>query len=376
MRFLTADYLFPLYIAPIKQGVLQISDNKEVIAVFENRNEVPQKKLEVFEGILCPGFVNAHCHLELSHLLGKAEKGKGFLDFIGAIQQRDSYTAIEKQIAINKAEQQMITNGIVAVGDICNTTDTLSQKQKSNLKYYNFIEVFGVKDDLVKQIISDAKYIRNQFRKVGQKATISPHAPYSVPPKLMNEIKNSFSNEDELMTIHMQETKHENELFEHKRGSFYNWLKEINASPEVWNNRTKSNSVLEELGNKKILLVHNTFSKKKYISDNYYCTCPKANLYIENALPDYSIFDADKLCVGTDSLASNNSLSILEELNIIQENSNFDLNNLLKIACKNGAEALGFEQLGTFEKGKIPGVNVIGNLDGVKVTAESFIKVI
>ena len=376
MRFLTADYLFPLYTAPIKQGVLQISDNKEVIAVFENRSEVPQEKLEVFEGVLCPGFVNTHCHLELSHLLGKAEKGKGFLDFIGVIQQRDSYTAIEKQIAIKKAEQQMITNGIVAVGDICNTTDTLSQKQKSNLKYYNFIEVFGVKDDLVKQIISDAKYIRNQFRKVGQKATISPHAPYSVPPKLMEEIKNSFSNKDELMTIHMQETIHENELFEHKRGSFYNWLKEINASPEVWNNRTKSNSVLEELENKKMLLVHNTFAKKKNISDNYYCTCPKANLYIENALPDYSIFDADKLCVGTDSLASNNSLSILEELNIIQENSNFDLNNLLKIACKNGAEALGFEQLGTFEKGKIPGVNVIGNLDGVKVTAESFIKVI
>ena len=376
MRFLTADYLFPLYIAPIKQGVLQISDNKEVIAVFENRNEVPQKKLEVFEGILCPGFVNAHCHLELSHLLGKAEKGKGFLDFIGAIQQRDSYTAIEKQIAINKAEQQMITNGIVAVGDICNTTDTLSQKEKGNLQYYNFIEVFGVKDDLENQIISDAKDLRNQFRKVGQKATISPHAPYSVPPKLMEEIKNSFSNEDELMTIHMQETKHENELFEHKRGSFYNWLKEINASPEVWNNRTKSNSVLEELGNKKMLLIHNTFAKKKNISDNYYCTCPKANLYIENALPDYSIFDVDKLCVGTDSLASNNSLSILEELNIIQENSNFDLNNLLKIACKNGAEALGFEQLGTFEKEKIPGVNLIGNLDGVKVTAESFIKVI
>ena len=367
MRFLTADYLFPLYIAPIKQGVLQISDNKEVIAVFENRSEVPQEKLELFEGILCPGFVNAHCHLELSHLLGKAEKGKGFLDFIGAIQQRDSYTAIEKQIAINKAEQQMITNGIVAVGDICNTTDTLSQKQKSNLKYYNFIEVFGVKDDLVKQIISDAKYIRNQFRKVGQKATISPHAPYSVPPKLMEEIKNSFSNEDELMTIHMQETKHENELFEHKRGSFYNWLKEINTSPEVWNNRSKSNSVLEDLENKKMLLVHNTFAKKKNISDNYYCTCPKANLYIENALPDYSIFDADKLCVGTDSLASNDSLSILEELNIIHENSNFDMNTLLKIACKNGAEALGFEQLGTFEKGKIPGVNLITDFKKAEV---------
>ena len=75
----------------------------------------------------------------------------------------------------------------------------------------------------------------------------------------------------------------------------------------------------------------------------------------------------EKLCVGTDSLASNNSLSILEELNIIQENSNFDLNTLLKIACKNGAEALGFEKLGTFEKGKIPGVNLIFDLNELKV---------
>ncbi|MBT5614950.1 MAG: amidohydrolase family protein, partial [Flavobacteriales bacterium] len=82
-----------------------------------------------------------------------------------------------------------------------------------------------------------------------------------------------------------------------------------------------------------------------------------------------SIFDADKLCVGTDSLASNNSLSILEELNIIQENSNFDLNTLLKIACKNGAEALGFEKLGTFEKRKIPGVNLIFDLNELKVIA-------
>ena len=85
-------------------------------------------------------------------------------------------------------------------------------------------------------------------------------------------------------------------------------------------------------------------------------------------LPDYSIFDVDKLCVGTDSLASNNSLSILEELLIIKENSNFDLNTLLKIACKNGAEALGFEQLGSFEKGKIPGVNLINNIEIFKVS--------
>jgi len=127
--------------------------------------------------------------------------------------------------------------------------------------------------------------------------------------------------------------------------------------------------VLNELGDKKILLVHNTFSRKEDITDNYYCTCPKANLYIENSLPDYSIFNAEKLCVGTDSLASNNSLSILDEIQIIKENSDFDLHTLLKIASKNGADALGFTTLGTFEKGKSPGVNLISGLSKIEIIA-------
>ena len=130
MRFLTADYLFPLHKAPIKEGVLQISEKGEVIALFENRNRLPQHKLEVFDGIICPGFVNAHCHLELSHLLGIAKKGKGFLDFLATVQGRNNFTKEEIQIAIERAEQQMIANGIVAVGDVCNTADTLFQNQK------------------------------------------------------------------------------------------------------------------------------------------------------------------------------------------------------------------------------------------------------
>jgi len=368
MRFLTADYLFPLYIAPIKEGVLKISDNGQVIAIFKNRSEVPQDKLEIFEGILCPGFVNAHCHLELSNLKGNAEKGKGFLEFSNIIRQRDNYTDTAKQQAIEKAEQEMIANGIVAVGDICNTTDTLLQKQKGNLKYYNFIETFGVDVKKVDVVFNQAIELKNEFRAAGQKASIVPHAPYSVPPVLMKKINNSFDNNDELLTIHMQETKEENQLFENQEGAFFDWLNGMNASSSIWENRNKSTDILQELVDKKVLLVHNTFAKKEDITDNYYCTCPRANLYIENILPNYSIFDTEKLCVGTDSLASNDSLSILDELLIIQNNSNFDLNTLLKIACKNGAKALGLSTLGTFEKGKIPGVNLIKSMAENKIT--------
>ena len=369
MRLLTADYLYPLHIDPLKEGVLQISEKGEVIDVFEDRKSVPKEKLEVFEGVLCPGFVNTHCHLELSHLKGVAEKGKGFMDFIGSIQKRNSFSKENVLEAIEIAEQQMINNGIVGVGDVCNTIDTISQKKKGNLEYYNFIEVFGVQDENANQIIVKAMKLRGKFRRAGLQSTISPHAPYSVPPKLMEAIARSFDEKDELFSIHMQETIEENKLFEKKKGDFFSWLKRIKASPSIWEERKKPTDILRELENKKALLVHGTFAIKKDIRSNYYCTCPKANLYIENVLPDYSIFDVDRLCVGTDSLASNDSLSILGELQIIKKNSNFDLNTLLRIASKNGAEALGFKKLGTFERGKVPGVNLISGLSEVEIIA-------
>ena len=369
MRFLTADYLYPLHTPPLKKGVLQISEKGEVIAIFADRNIVPKDKLEFFEGVLCPGFINAHCHLELSHLFREIDQGKGLLNFLSDVRKRDNFDREYILASIEKAEQQMIKHGIVAVGDICNTADTLAQKQKRNLQYYNFIEVFGVQEAHANQIITKAIDLREQFRISGLKSTISPHAPYSVTQKLLKKLIENFDEEDHLLTIHIQETSKENELFENKTGDFFHWLRGANASPSIWEYRHKSTDILKELQGKNTLLVHNIFLQEESLSDNYYCTCPKANLYIENSLPNYSIFNSDKLCVGTDSLASNDSLSILEELEIIQKNSNFDLNTLLKIASKNGAEAFGFEQLGTFEKGKIPGVNLISGLSDLKIIA-------
>ena len=233
MRFLTADYLYPLYRNPLKEGVLQISETGEIIDVFESRKNIAKEKLEIFNGILCPGFINAHCHLELSHLKGMAKKGKGLLDFIRIIEKRNSFKKNDILSAISKAENEMKKNGIVGVGDICNTNITISQKQKKNLQYYNFIEVFGVQDQAADQIILTAKRLKNEFKKIKHQATIVPHAPYSVSLSLMQNIVQCFDSTDELMTIHMQETESERILFDHQAGEFYVWLQGINANSDI-----------------------------------------------------------------------------------------------------------------------------------------------
>ena len=181
----------------------------------------------------------------MNGLKGVADKGKGFLDFAVTVQQRNNFCKEEILEAIEQTEQQMIQNGIVGVGDICNTSDTLNQKQKLNLEYYNFIEVFGVNNSKSVEIISVAKTLRDKFRKNGMSATISPHAPFSVPPILMKEIGGSFDSNDKIITIHNQETEEENELFENKSGAFFSWLNNINASSDIWEKRNSSSEQID-----------------------------------------------------------------------------------------------------------------------------------
>ena len=359
MRFLSANWIYPLNTNPINEGVICVSDTGEIIDILQDRKLVSSDSLEIYDGILSPGFINSHCHLELSYLHKIINPKEGLLNFIKNIKSLRVNKPEEIIQAISNAESDMIKNGIVAVGDICNTNYTIQQKSKKNLQYYNFVEIFETKEHSVLNKISEAKSLKSEFRDLNLTATIVPHSPYSVTPSLMKSIASEFDLEDKLLSIHMQESEMENMLFSKKTGDLLEWLKSIEACSTIWKDRKRSLDILCELMDKPFLMVHNTYSEKLDIQDCYYCTCPKANQYIEDSLPDYSIFDKSKLCVGTDSLASNNSLSVFDELLVIKENTDFTIETLLKIACKNGAEALGFGSLGTFAKGKKPGINLI-----------------
>jgi cytosine/adenosine deaminase-related metal-dependent hydrolase len=124
--------------------------------------------------------------------------------------------------------------------------------------------------------------------------------------------------------------------------------------------------------------VHNTFTSLEDLqwatsqaSNLFWCTCPNANLYIEDRLPDYNFFinEKAKVTIGTDSLASNKSLSVLDELKTISShNPQIPLQTLLSWGTINGAEFLGRTELGTIEKGKKPGLNLLINNEGLNLT--------
>jgi cytosine/adenosine deaminase-related metal-dependent hydrolase len=394
LQTFSADYIFPIASPPIKKGVVVADDKGQIIDVLppekfgiENFNE--NIKHNSYRGIICPGFINAHCHLELSHLQGKFEEGKSLPGFIGQII---SGRKADKQVILDamfRAEETMIRNGIVGVGDICNTDDSVEVKRKKRIHYHNFIELFDIIPENAEKEFEKGIALKEKFEGTG-KVSLTPHAPYTVSPHLLNLIYEYAYTRDSILSIHNQETESENEMFEKRSGVLFEKLSSFGTLYEKWKSTGYSSlsSTLVHLPKcNKTLLVHNTFSTEEdinwahlYSSVIYWCFCPNANLYIENRLPDFQLFidHGCKILVGTDSYASNKSLSILEELKTISRHApKIKLDILLQWATLNGAEFFGWKKdLGSLEKGKKPGINLLTDVDteNLALTATSRVK--
>ena len=183
MRKISADYIFPISTEPIKNGVITIEDDGTIIDVQGNN----QNASEHYEGIICPGFINTHCHLELSHMRTQISEKAGMMQFIKEIlSKRSSFSEEEIQSAIADADAEMIKNGIVAVGDISNNNDSFKQKSTSSIFYHTFLEVFDFNPDKAKETFEAAKKLSTQLSTLNFELSnsIVPHAPYSVSEKL------------------------------------------------------------------------------------------------------------------------------------------------------------------------------------------------
>ncbi len=382
MRKISADHIFPVSSEPIKNGVITI-DDKGMIVNIESGTEAQLSGIEYYSGIICPGFINAHCHLELSHLHAQVSEKTGMTGFIKElIDKRTSFTTLEIQHAIEKAEAEMKKNGIVAVGDISNNNSTFQQKEKNNLSYHTFIEIFSMDPAKAEETIKKGIKLSAELSKLNLRNSIVPHAPYTMSESLLDLINQHALENNSILSIHNQESEGESELFISNSGVMFDTFTSMGINPSLMR-KTGLNSLMSTLPHlnnaSKLLLVHNTFTSKEDLdwiklnlsSQIYFCTCPNANIYIENKLPDYNLFIRENaaMSIGTDSLASNWGLSILDELKTITKNyPKIPLQTILTWATKNGADFLGFNKLGTIEKGKTPGLNLLKNVDGMMIS--------
>ena len=119
--------------------VLDVSENGTIVSILDG----PHPDATFYEGVLAPGFVNAHCHLELSHMKGVVPERTGLIPFLKTIpRHRNDFSEAEKATARQKAFDEMRSNGIVAVGDIANTTDTLDLRAQDKMHFHSFKIIF------------------------------------------------------------------------------------------------------------------------------------------------------------------------------------------------------------------------------------------
>jgi cytosine/adenosine deaminase-related metal-dependent hydrolase len=345
--------------------------------------------LEELKGILSPGFINCHCHLELSHLKGVIPPHTGLIEFLcSVVTKRDASSPAEvgvyddpterKMNAIMAAEKEMNENGIVAVGDIGNTADTADVKSKSRIRWQNFVEVIGFTDDRAEENISYYKKVADTLSDTLSgsgtvfRTTLVPHAPYSISPKTFRLINELTAHQ--IISIHNQEHPAEDELYKTGGGDYLKLFKifGLASSPFPVTGKSSIRSCLPHFTKgQTIFLVHNTYMPEEDVqwANAYaketglqliYCLCANANRYIENKLPPARMLMKNHcpIVLGTDSYSSNWQLSIAREMETLRNHfADIPLETLLQWATLNGAQALQWEtELGSFEKGKRPGL--------------------
>ncbi|MFI3319580.1 MAG: amidohydrolase family protein [Rikenellaceae bacterium] len=331
---------------------------------------------EFYAGLMTAGFVNAHCHLELSYLRGKIDPYIGFDGFAQQIGRvRGEATQAERLTAVAREDIAMRNEGIAAVGDVANGESSMACKAESPIYYHTFAEVFGLSTTSLEAV---------QWAENYPNRSLTPHSIYSLNDNIFRDIATSSGNAP--LSIHFMESDGEGDLFQRK-GRLWDWYSRVGFECDFLNYGSPAERIIASVPkDRSVMLVHNCCVTDRdielimnhFTAEVYWVVCPRSNEYISRLKPSKALFNKGlNLCIGTDSLASNWSLSMLEEMRLLADISDLTLAETLTAATMTGAKALGLSDiLGDITVGKRPKINILSGLDfrSMRLTNETKIQ--
>ena len=385
MKRITAEYIYTLESEPIRNGFIEYDDNGIIAAVGQCEADE-----EIMPGAIVPGFVNAHCHVELSHLHKKFRKGTGMAGFIDQINELRDWAGREvKQQLVQEWMDKMWNDGVSAMADISNDDSSFDVKKSHKMYTRTFLEVFGSEPEMCEGVMKDVTELKAVADDAGIDAAPTPHSCYTMSPQLLSASA-AAGLESGYLSYHSQESQEEEDLLISGSGAMYENRKRSGMSTPPVTGESSLKYFLDRLADVKpapydenILLVHNVCLQqsdidavKQAMNNAYFAICPLSNIFIHNALPPIELMRQNGLSIalGTDSLSSNDDLDMMKELVCLHENyPQVPMNELFTWASRNGARFLGKDDvLGSIAAGKCPGIVHISALDeNGCITAES-----
>jgi len=316
---------------------------------------------------LFPGFVNAHTHLELSDLAGRIEPGPDFCDWLRRIvtATQAPRSPDQIQVALRIGVLQSIRSGVTALGDITRfPAATRSVLASSPLRVVSFGEVtaIGNRRNMLDDRLADA--LRAEPLTQSLRIGLSPHAPYSVDPIGLRKVAEIARTRQLPVCVHAAESPDEDEFVRNGTGPFAELLKSLG----IWEDSIRGSNVgtIELLNEVGLLTPRTVLPHANYVSDadidliaksqSSVAYCPRTHAAFGHTPHRFREMLARgiNVCLGTDSLASNPSLSLLDEIRFLRQSyPDFPSADLARMATLNGAQALGVvSETGSITVGK------------------------
>jgi len=350
-------YLLPLDEPLILDGAIEVKQAKIVrLGAYQTlKKEVSSASLIDLEDLLVmPVLTNAHLHLELSPLRYRIPPAGNFLLWVRqVIKKRAQLSPLEMKEGASLAIQELLREGIGLVGDVGNTGLSLEPLLEAPLAGYLFQEIINFRGGKVS--LNPLKEFSPHLR-----LTYSAHAPYTVSPLLIQAIKSYNRKRKRLFVIHLAESEEEVQFLQEGEGPLVQLLKERNQWNEAFTPPGLSPvRYLESLGvlDENTLLIHALHLEEEELAllakkKVKICLCPRSNLYTGAGFPPLPrLLQAGlEVCLGTDSLASNDRLSLFEEMkSLLSFYPQVSALEILRMGTLHGARILGFENYGSLK---------------------------
>jgi cytosine/adenosine deaminase-related metal-dependent hydrolase len=343
--------------------VVTLSDSGAVVDVSTPAHLDREAGVEFFSGILVPGFFNAHCHLELSHLRGAIAPGGGFAGFARGMRRvRGGFSDEQRYAASQFRDAKMWAEGVEAVADVCNGPSTFDLKTRSRIRYRNFCELFGLGADPV-----HAFELRDRARNMGLDADITPHSLYSLNRAAFAA---AIGDDERPLSIHFMESEDETDLFK-RRGPLWSWYRQQGLEPDFLDFGGPAERLVAQVpADRPVMLVHNTCVTRRdidivmshFTAPVTWVLCPGSNRYISGLTPPVDLLRRSglRIAIGTDSLASNETLSMVCEMRLLAEAARTQGGGEGGVPL---AELLGWAAADTIEVGHTPGLALLTGVD-------------
>ena len=375
---LTAEYVYTSGASGvIKNGYVEFDEaDGTIVSVGECSADE-----QITPGALAPGFVNGHCHIELSHLHGKFRKGTGMAGFIDQINELRDWAGRDEKVRLTRYwMDKMWADGVSAMADISNDDSSFDVKKSHDMYTRTFLEVFGSEPHMCEGVMEEVTALNATADQAGIDAAPTPHSCYTMSPELLSASAAAGLAKG-FLSYHSQESQEEEDLLRTGSGAMYENRRRSGMSTPPVTGESSLKYFIQRLASavpapysQHILLVHNVCltqddidAAKKVMDNVYWTVCPLSNIFIHNALPPIPLMRSNGLDImlGTDSLSSNDDLDMVKEMFCIHQNfPEVPMSEILEWATLNGARFLKKDDvIGSLEMGKKPGIVRINNID-------------